>query len=153
MWCHVVMVAKFVNHNNRKLIISNSDGEGNENGKKVIGLYKQNNNFACASHFFTFLSHYCTTATWNFLISFFFSQLRYDTFGSNPLKFGQHLTNWMKLNKINEVWNSANSLFKWHFQFLLSSRNFASMGKWYNDFSIALIIKPLLASNNCAPRV
>ena len=108
MWHHVVMVANFLDHN-----------EGNENGKKVIGLYKQNDNFACASRFFTFLSHYCTTATWNFLISFFFSQLRYGTFGSNPLKFGQHLTNWMKLNKINEVWNSANSLFKWHFQFLV----------------------------------
>ena len=26
--------------------LSNDDGDGNENGKKVIGLDKQNNNFA-----------------------------------------------------------------------------------------------------------
>ena len=28
--------------------LSNDDGDGNENGKKAIGLDKQNNNFACA---------------------------------------------------------------------------------------------------------
>ena len=28
----------------------------------------------------------------------------------------QHLTNWMKPNKIDELWNSANSLFKWIFR-------------------------------------
>ena len=31
---------------------SNNDGDGNENGKKTIGLYEQNNNFARASRFF-----------------------------------------------------------------------------------------------------
>ena len=31
---------------------SNNDGDGNENGKKAIGLYEQNNNFARASRFF-----------------------------------------------------------------------------------------------------
>ena len=30
----------------------NDDGDGNENGKKAIGLDKQNNNFARASRFF-----------------------------------------------------------------------------------------------------
>ena len=30
----------------------NDDGDGNENGKKVIGLDWQNNNFARASRFF-----------------------------------------------------------------------------------------------------
>ena len=32
--------------------LNNDDGDGNENGKKVIGLDKQNNNFARASRFF-----------------------------------------------------------------------------------------------------
>ena len=36
------MAAKFLDHNNR-----DDDGDG----KKVIGLYKQNNNFARASRF------------------------------------------------------------------------------------------------------
>ena len=32
--------------------LSNGDGAGNENGKKAIGLDRQNNNFARASRFF-----------------------------------------------------------------------------------------------------
>ena len=32
--------------------ISNEDGDGNENGKKAIGLGWQNNNFARTSRFF-----------------------------------------------------------------------------------------------------
>ena len=40
----------------------------------------------------------------------------------------------MKLNKINEVWNSVNPLFKRCFG-LLSSKNFATMATWRNDFS------------------
>ena len=32
------------------------DGDGNENGKKAIGLDKQNNNFARASRFFVHFS-------------------------------------------------------------------------------------------------
>ena len=71
---------------------------------------------------------------------FFFScsKLRYGPFGFNPETFRQHLTKWMKLNKANEVWNSANQLFKWRFG-LLSSRNFATMATWCNDFSSLLI--------------
>ena len=42
--------------------------------------------------------------------SFSFSKLRYGPLGFNPRKFRQHLTNWIKLNKIVEVWNSANSV-------------------------------------------
>ena len=43
----------------------------------------------------------------------------------------------MKLIKIDEVWNSANPLFKWRFG-LLSSRNFAPKATWGNDFSFLL---------------
>ena len=32
--------------------LNNDDGDGNENGKKGIGLDKENNNFARASRFF-----------------------------------------------------------------------------------------------------
>ena len=32
--------------------LSNDDGDGNENGKKELGLDWQNNNFACVSRFF-----------------------------------------------------------------------------------------------------
>jgi len=41
--------------------LSNDDGDGNgnENGKKAIGLDWQNNNFACASCFFV---HFVTVA-------------------------------------------------------------------------------------------
>ena len=31
--------------------LNNYEGDGNEDGKKAIGLDKQNNNFACASRF------------------------------------------------------------------------------------------------------
>ena len=40
----------------------------------------------------------------------------------------------MKLNKIGEVWNSANRLLSDFFG-LLSSKNFATMETWRNDFS------------------
>ena len=43
-------------------------------------------------------------------LSFSFSKLRYGVFGFNPRKIRQQLTNWMKLNKIDELWNCANSL-------------------------------------------
>ena len=36
--------------------LRNDDADGNENGKKAIGLDKQNNNFARASRFFLYIS-------------------------------------------------------------------------------------------------
>ena len=44
----------------------------------------------------------------------------------------------MKLNKIGEVWNSANRLLS-DFIGLLSSKNFATMATWRNDFSSLLL--------------
>ena len=44
------MVAKFLDTTIWRLSID--DSEGNENGKKAISLYQQNNNFAPASRFF-----------------------------------------------------------------------------------------------------
>ena len=72
----------------------------------------------CITLFCTFLSRRCTTATWNFQISracfmeqvaphkkfsFSFSKIKYGPFGFNPWKFRQHLTNEMKLNKMDSV--------------------------------------------------
>ena len=48
---HVTMVAKFLDHN-MIWSLSNDDGDGNENGKKEIRLYQQNNNFERTSCFF-----------------------------------------------------------------------------------------------------
>ena len=45
----------------------------------------------------------------------------------------------MKLNKIDEVWNSANRLLR-DFFVLLSSKNFATMETWRNDFSFLLVL-------------
>ena len=45
------MVEKVLDNNKRELL-SNDDGDGNENGKKAIVLDWQNNNFARASRFF-----------------------------------------------------------------------------------------------------
>ena len=46
---------------------------------------------------------------------------------------------WMKLNKIGEVWNSANGLLSDLFGFL-SSNNFATIATWRNDFSSLLVL-------------
>ena len=54
--------------------------------------------------------------------SFPFSQLRHGPFGFKPRQFRQDVTNLnleMELNKIDEVWNSANSLFKYRFRFVV----------------------------------
>ena len=110
--------------------LTNDDSNGNKNGKKEIGFYKQNNNAARASRFCTFLSRLGTTADHMKLLHFTrplqwsrwtqhktFSKHRHGPFGFNPrLKF-PNIRQKMKFNKIDEVWNSANSLFKWYFRF------------------------------------
>ena len=102
------MVAKFLDHNNREL--KQDDGDGNENGKKAIGLNKKNNNFTRALRFSLYFSVAAVRlrheipnftrplygvrehkTTINF--SFPFSKFRYSPFGLNPRKFRHHLTN------------------------------------------------------------
>ena len=46
----------------------------------------------------------------------------------------------MKLNKISEVWNRANRLLS-DFNGLLSSKNFATIATWRNDFSFLLLVQ------------
>ena len=93
-------------------------------------------------HFFAVLG---TTATWNFLISparfmeyvnktqklsFSFSKLRYGPFEFSPRKFHQYLTH-QRVTKFETVGvHILSDVFG-----LLSSRNFATMATWRNDFS------------------
>ena len=54
----------------------------------------------------------------------------------------------MKLDKIDEVWNSAKSLFKWCFCFVVI-RKFCYHATWRNDFSVLFVVyvfRILLAS-------
>ena len=54
----------------------------------------------------------------------------------------------MKLNKIDEVWNSANPLLKFLFG-LLSFRNFAPKTTWRNDFSSLLLTLNISEAPTC----
>ena len=85
--------------------LRNDDDDGNENGKKAIGLDKQNNNFARASHSFV---HFCAVVaqlqreTPNFTFcrgrnkrqqfSFSLPELWCNPLKFNSNKFCQHLT-------------------------------------------------------------
>ena len=87
---------------------SNDDGDFNGNGKKEnnrLRLAKQQL-YPCITLFCTFLCRYCTTASWNSLISCFvedvnrsqrlsfsFPELRYSLLEFNSRKISQHLTN------------------------------------------------------------
>ena len=52
-------------------------------------------------------------------VSFSYSNLDTVLSDSTPENFANILTNKMKLNTIDEVWNSTNSLFKWRFWFVV----------------------------------
>ena len=56
----------------------------------------------------------------------------------------------MKLNKIGEVWKSANGLLK-DFIGVLSSKHFATMATWQNDFfSLLTLCSTYLSEMNAA---
>ena len=108
--------------------LSNDDGDVNENDIKADKMAKQQL-CACVTCFCTFLCRHCTTTRWKSLISrfvkdvntrqrlsFSFLGLRYTLLEFNSRKNCKDLTNWMRQNKRNKVWNSATSLFKWRFR-------------------------------------
>ena len=83
----------------------------------------------CITLLCTFLCRHCASTTWECLISRFvedvntrqrlfssFSGLLYSLLEFNSTKKCQDLTNWMRQNKCDKVWCSANSLFKWRFR-------------------------------------
>ena len=65
------------------------------------------------------------------IVAFFFLNLDNERYGpkENFAKICQ--MKWIKLNKIGEVWNSANRLLS-NFIGLLSSKNFATIETWRN---------------------
>lgn len=83
-------------------------------------------NSVCTAHCFcTFLCRYCTTTTWNVVISCFMkdvnrrklfnvSFLECSVLEFNFRNIRQHLTNWMSWNKSQEVWSILNLLFLWY---------------------------------------
>ena len=137
MWRHITMVAKLLNHNHKELKQWWWQRQ-REQQKSNTCRYIFAKKLFCMwiMRFCTFCSHHCT---WliklpNFMLplyelrrwtqhknSVFFSKLSVDPvlFRFNPRKFCQNLTDWRILNKINEVWNSTNSLFKWCFMFVV----------------------------------
>ena len=82
--------------------ISDDDGDGNENGQKVIGLDQQNNNFARASRFFVhFFAYDMKLHSFKFCggredktTIFLFFPLNFNTvLQNNSRKFHQYLPN------------------------------------------------------------
>ena len=81
----------------------------------------------------------------NFLL--LFSKLRCRPFGFSPRKFRQLLANLIKLNKIDEVWNYVDSLFKWHFGFVVIQKCFYHSNVWWRFLSIIHFLMPILNFN------
>ena len=79
--------------------------------------------------FCTFFCRHCTTTKWKYLISRFvedvktrqplsccFPELWFSLLELNSRKtLCQHLPNWTRWNKRDQVWSSASSLFEWRF--------------------------------------
>ena len=89
--------------------LSNDNGDGSENGKKAVGLDRQNNNFARASrflvHFFAVTTRLYHVKVPNFTFCggrehsretfLFFSSISIQSFIINSRKICKHLTNWI----------------------------------------------------------
>ena len=126
-------------------------------------------NSACEAHCFcTFLCWYCTTTTWNVVISCFMkdvnrrklfnvSFLECSVLEFNSRNIRQHLTNWMSWNKSQEVWSNPNLLFVWYDVFVTvgvivakTPYFFSRQGMWSKIMScrvcslICLVIFPLI---------
>ena len=117
------------------------DGKGNKNGKKRIGLYSKTTTLH--TQCYTFFSHHCTTATWNFLISrarFMVGKHNIKMHGlflnldavlsdltpENFAKIWQIKWNWIILTRFETVRiHILSEVFG-----LLSSRKFAIMATW-----------------------
>ena len=71
--------------------LSNDDGDGNENGKKVNGLYKQNNNFARASR--SFVHFLAVVASLRLETDFLISRARFMELVSTAQEFSFSFSN------------------------------------------------------------
>ena len=119
---HVTMVAKSLDHNNSELKQWRWWWQRERQKLKQYMYISKTTNLKCAfAHFLALLPdwdmklpNFHTPTSWsrwtqdnNFLFLF----LIYGPFRFNSRNFRQDLTKYMKLNNIDEVWNSANSLF------------------------------------------
>ena len=107
-----------------------TDGDGNENGKKAIGLISKTTTLHL-HHAFLYISlpllpdcnvkvlkfTFCRGREHKTTTFFFFSWTLIQSFKIQLQEhFGQHLTKQTRWNKSDKVWNSANSLFNWRFR-------------------------------------
>ena len=110
----------------------------------------------CITLFCTFLCRHCTTTTWKCLISrsvedvntterlsFSFPKLRYSLLEFSSRNNCQHLTNWMRWNKRDNVWSSATSLFKWRFRSRRRRRCLSSIAKTHSRLTTAVTFSRL----------
>ena len=95
--------------------LSKDDGDGNENGKKASDLDWRIGKFARAPRFFRHLFTFCEGRKHTTTIFVFFSWTSIQSLRIQLRKIRHYLPNWTRWNKRDEVWSSANSLFKWHF--------------------------------------
>ena len=127
------------------------NGKGNKNGKKEL-VYKAKQQL-CTRNVYTFFSHHCTTATWNFLISRARFMVREhntkmhglflnldavlsDSTLENFAKIWQIKWNWIRLTRFETVRiHILSEVFG-----LLSSWNFATVATWLSGFSSLLPI-------------
>ena len=88
------------------------DGDGNEKGKKSNTLKTLPRLFV---HFFAVAARFVEYVNTSQRLFLTFPGLWYSL-RIQLQKICQHLTNWTSWNKCDEVWGSANSLFKWRFR-------------------------------------
>ena len=101
------MQAKFLDDNNKEL--KQQLRLRQQEWKKATGLL----NKTTTLHVHHIILYIISQGEHNTKIFFFWTKTW--SFRIQLLKILQHLTNYMKLNKIDEVWNIVNSLFKWIF--------------------------------------
>ena len=118
--------------------LNNDDGDGNENGKKAIGLDQQKQHRCTCTLFCPFLCRRCTTTTWNCLISryvddvktnskrrpsFSFPELCYSSLEFSSKKFHIWRIVWAGVRAIIRLTGRENTLiFNWHFRSLPGTR-------------------------------
>ena len=143
------MVAKFLDHNNRKLKQRRRRRQREQLKRNKLMLAKQQL-CTCITLFCTFLSRRCTTATWNLPIFtrlfhgvgkpnttiFFIIILNLNTFVSDSTP--EIKWNWIRLMKFEKL-----GIHFWSkFSVCCHPEIFATMETWRNDFSSLLTIHP-----------
>ena len=147
------MVAKFLDHNNREFEQRRRRRQREQLKSNKFILAKQQL-CTCITLYWTFLSRRCRTASWNFLISracfmekvnttqkflFLFLHLNtvlWDSTSENFANIWQIKWNWRSSIEFKTVQMRIHFLKEFSvLLFVVSCKNFASMGTWRNDLS------------------